>query len=230
MTCPLTQRLYPSPRSLHRFLMNEALFLNDAVTLADPHGPRVVDGNADTDVVLPLGATVYDNVTFDPALNVFPYAGQVVSEQRWNPGTGGLPNADRIELLFTSVVRQTVATYGGTTYFTLPVLHRVRREQGTFVPGENPSIAVEAYVREAEVNPPTRLGASTRVVLDYDEFGNIRKEMAFTDEVDLVVVCPDGAEDALRSWVSSPNAPRCARRDDGAALRARTGLLLLAGL
>jgi hypothetical protein len=80
-------------------------------------------------------AEFYDNTTFDPTFNVFPYAGQVVREQRWTPGLPSQPNPDRIELSYTSAMMQRVLSNGGKTYFTLPVVRTVWREQGLPPPG-----------------------------------------------------------------------------------------------
>ncbi|NUQ79927.1 MAG: hypothetical protein HUU21_41030, partial [Polyangiaceae bacterium] len=45
-------------------------------------------------------AEFYDNVTFDDALNVFPFAGQVAQQWRWTPGLPSQPKPDQIELSF----------------------------------------------------------------------------------------------------------------------------------
>src|SRR5262249_25444066 len=130
-------------------------------------------------------AEYFDNGTFDATLNVFPYAGQVVREQRWVPGLPGQPHPERIELSYTSTMMQTVPTSGGSSYFTLPVVHTVWREQGTFPPPGQPDLSVEQYVRDTEVLPATVLGVTTRLISDYDLYGNVLAEDTNTKGADL---------------------------------------------
>src|SRR5262249_23472125 len=106
-------------------------------------------------------AKFYDNITFDSTFNVFPYAGQVVREHQWIPGLPTQPDPKRIELVYSSTMMQRVLSNGGTTYFTLPVVHTVQREQGIFPPPGKPDMAVEQYVRETEVFPANVLGGTT---------------------------------------------------------------------
>ena len=75
---------------------------------------------------------VYDNLTFTSGLNVFPFVGLVEHEWRWYPALPGQPNPDQIELSFTDVTNTLVETNVNATYFTLPTLHHVRREEGVY--------------------------------------------------------------------------------------------------
>jgi hypothetical protein len=92
-------------------------------------------------------AEVFDNTTYDWNLKVFPNAGQIAHEYRWNPSFTREGDAPEIglELLFSHVLRVTMPTLGGASYFTIPVVHRQRREQALLCPSD--PLAIEAYVR-----------------------------------------------------------------------------------
>src|SRR6185503_3987254 len=129
-------------------------------------------------------AEFFDNVTFDPDFNAFPYAGQRMRAWRWNPGLPSQPNPDQIELSYTSLTWQTAPTHAGLTYFTLPVFRTVRRDQGIFPPPGQPDRSIEQYVRDTETVPATVLGESTHLIGDYDAYGNILAEATITPGVD----------------------------------------------
>ncbi|MGK3994888.1 RHS repeat-associated core domain-containing protein [Sorangium sp. So ce1024] len=146
---------------------------------------------------------VYDHVTFDDELQVFPFAGSVQRTLRWAPGLPSQPRPEQIELAFVDVQRTLVPTNDGTTYFALPTERRLRRAQGVYPPpgGEPPSI--EAYARQVEAGGggATVLRDSVSKVTDFDTFGNVRAEEVSTDGVDLTLEVTRTFKNDTERWV-----------------------------
>jgi hypothetical protein len=63
---------------------------------------------------------------------------QSLQEWVWNPGLSTQPNPDQIELSFTDVKNTLQETNSNTTYFTLPTLRHIRREEGVYPNGTAP--------------------------------------------------------------------------------------------
>jgi RHS repeat-associated protein len=141
-------------------------------------------------------ADFYDNLTFDEALRVFPFAGQVQREWRWYPGLPEQPDPEKIELSFTDLTRTLVPTSDHATYFTLPTHRRVRRAQGT-VSGD-----VETYVAKVEAGGGATLLRDTTVnVTDFDLFGQIRKEDVTVAGLDLTFHVERDFKNDTDRWV-----------------------------
>ncbi|WP_437734434.1 RHS repeat-associated core domain-containing protein [Sorangium sp. So ce1335] len=162
-------------------------------------GERIVT-DLDTGAV---AIDVYDHVTFDDELQVFPFAGSVQRTLRGAPGLASQPRPEQIELAFVDVQRTLVSTNDGATYFTLPTERRLRRAQGIYPPpsGEPPSI--EAYVRQVEGGGggATVLRDSVSKVTDFDEFGNVRAEEVSTGGVDLTLNVTRTFKNDTERWV-----------------------------
>ncbi|WP_437877018.1 FG-GAP-like repeat-containing protein [Sorangium sp. So ce513] len=146
---------------------------------------------------------IYDNVTYDDELQVFPFAARVARTWRWAPGLPSQPKPEQIELAFADVQRTLVPTNDGATYFALPTERRLRRAQGVYPPpgGEPPSI--EAYARQVEAGGggATVLRDSVSKVTDFDAFGNVRAEEVSTGGVDLTVNLTRTFKNDTERWV-----------------------------
>ncbi|WP_437784541.1 RHS repeat-associated core domain-containing protein [Sorangium sp. So ce1097] len=163
-------------------------------------GERIVT-DLDTGAV---AIDVYDNVTFDDELQVFPFAGRVARTWRWAPGLASQPRPEQIELSFVDVTRTLVSTNDGATYFTLPTERRVRRAQGVYPPPGGAAPSIEAYVREIERgggDGATLLRDSVSKVTDFDTFGNVRAEEVSTDGVDLTLEVTRTFKNDTERWV-----------------------------
>ncbi|WP_437734865.1 RHS repeat-associated core domain-containing protein [Sorangium sp. So ce1335] len=162
-------------------------------------GERIVS-DLDTGAV---AIDVYDHVTFDDELHVFPFAGSVQRTLRGAPGLASQPRPEQIELSFVDVTRTLVSTNGGATYFTLPTERRVRRAQGVYPPPGGAAPSVEAYVRELERggDGATLLRDSVSKVTDFDTFGNVRAEEVSTDGVNLTLEVTRTFKNDTERWV-----------------------------
>ncbi|WP_437480466.1 RHS repeat-associated core domain-containing protein [Sorangium sp. So ce1014] len=146
---------------------------------------------------------VYDHVTYDDELQVFPFAGHVQRTWRWAPGLPSQPRPDQIELSFLDVKRTVVPTNDGATYFTLPTERRVRRAQGVYPPPSGAMPLVETYVRQVEGGGggATLLRDSVSKVTEFDEFGNVRVEEVSTSGVDLTLNVTRTFKNDTERWV-----------------------------
>ncbi|WP_218060807.1 hypothetical protein, partial [Aeromonas sp. EERV15] len=146
---------------------------------------------------------VYDHVTFDDELQVFPFAGSAQRTLRWAPGLASQPRPEQIELSFVDVTRTLVSTNDGATYFTLPTERRVKRAQGVYPPPGGAAPSIEAYVREIErgSDGATVLRDSVSKVTDFDEFGNVRAEEVSTGGVDLTFNVTRTFKNDTERWV-----------------------------
>ncbi|WP_437731191.1 RHS repeat-associated core domain-containing protein [Sorangium sp. So ce1335] len=146
---------------------------------------------------------VYDNVTYDDELQVFPFAGRVARTWRWAPGLPGQPRPEQIELAFVDVTRTLVPTNDGATYFTLPTERRLRRAQGIYPPPSGQPPAIETYVRQIEAGGggATLLQDSVSKVTDFDAFGNVRAEEVSTSGVDLTFNVRRTFKNDTERWV-----------------------------
>ncbi|WP_437952580.1 RHS repeat-associated core domain-containing protein [Sorangium sp. So ce296] len=163
-------------------------------------GERIVS-DLDTGAV---AIDVYDHVTFDDELQVFPFAGSVQRTLRGAPGLASQPRPEQIELSFVDVTRTLVSTNDGATYFTLPTERRVRRTQGVYPPLGGAAPSIEAYVREIERgggDGATLLHDSVLKVTDFDPFGNVRAEEVSTDGVDLTLKVTRTFTNDTERWV-----------------------------
>ncbi|WP_438016236.1 RHS repeat-associated core domain-containing protein [Sorangium sp. So ce315] len=162
-------------------------------------GERIVT-DLDTGAV---AIDVYDHVTFDEELQVFPFAGSVQQTLRGAPGLASQPRPEQIELAFVDVKRTIVSTNDGATYFTLPTERRVRRAQGVYPPPGGAAPSIEAYVRQAEAggSGATVLRDSVLKVTDFDTFGNVRAEEVSTGGVDLTLNVTRTFKNDTERWV-----------------------------
>ncbi|WP_437775752.1 RHS repeat-associated core domain-containing protein [Sorangium sp. So ce1097] len=165
-------------------------------------GERIVT-DLDTGAV---AIDVYDHVTFDDELQVFPFAGSVQRTLRWAPGLESQPRPEQIELSFVDVTRTLVSTNDGATYFTLPTERWVRRAQGVYPPLGGAVPSIEAYVRENERGDGDGDGAtllldSVSKVTDFDPFGNVRAEEVSTGGVDLTLKVTRTFKNDTERWV-----------------------------
>ncbi|WP_437531191.1 RHS repeat-associated core domain-containing protein [Sorangium sp. So ce726] len=146
---------------------------------------------------------VYDHVTFNDELQVFPFAGSVQRTLRGAPGLASQPRSEQIELSFSDVTRTLVPTNNGATYFTLPTERRVRQAQGVYPPPGGATPSVEAYVREIEGggDGATLLRDSVSKVTDFDTFGNVRAEEVSTEGVDLTLEVTRTFKNDTERWV-----------------------------
>ncbi|MGK3969858.1 RHS repeat-associated core domain-containing protein [Sorangium sp. So ce118] len=146
---------------------------------------------------------VYDHLTFDDELQVFPFAGSVQRTLRGAPGLPSQPRPEQIELSFVEVTRTLVPTNDGATYFTLPTERRVRRAQGVYPSPSGATPSVEAYVRELERggDGATLLRDSVSKVTDFDTFGNVRAEEVSTGGVDLTFNVSRTFKNDTERWV-----------------------------
>ncbi|WP_437620613.1 RHS repeat-associated core domain-containing protein [Sorangium sp. So ce1151] len=146
---------------------------------------------------------VYDHVTFDEELQVFPFAGHVQRTWRWAPGLPSQPRPEQIELSFVDVTRTVVPTNEGATYFTLPTKRRVRRAQGVYPPPSGDPRSIEAYARQVEGggDGAALLRDSVSRVTDFDAFGNVRAEEVSTAGVDLTSNVTRTFKNDTERWV-----------------------------
>ncbi|WP_434041166.1 MULTISPECIES: RHS repeat-associated core domain-containing protein [Sorangium] len=146
---------------------------------------------------------VYDHVTYDDELQVFPFAGRALRTWHWAPGLPTQPRPEQIELSFIDVKRTLVPTNDGATYFTLPTERRVRRAQGTYPPPRGEPPATETYVRQVEGGGggATLLRDSVSKVTEFDDFGNVRAEEVSTSSVDLTFNVTRTFKNDTERWV-----------------------------
>ena len=110
-------------------------------------------------------------------LEVFPFAGQVQRQWRWQPGLPSQPKPEQIELPFSTSRATVVPTNDGKTYFTLPTQGRLRRVAGVYSPLGGSAPTLEAYVRKVESSGGAIvLRDTTAKVTDFDAFGNVLAE------------------------------------------------------
>jgi RHS repeat-associated protein len=148
---------------------------------------------------LAASAEFYDNVTFDEALGVYPFAGQVVRQWRWSPGLPDQPKSDQIEMSFLGITPTLVPTNDGKTYFTIPTQIRLRNVEGVYAPG-GPTL--EAYVREVESSGGAKvLRDTTSKVTDFDAFGHVLTEELSTVGVDLTLHVDRTYKNDTDRWV-----------------------------
>ncbi|NUQ77807.1 MAG: type IV secretion protein Rhs, partial [Polyangiaceae bacterium] len=144
-------------------------------------------------------AEFYDNITFDDALNVFPFAGQVAHQWRWTPGLPSQPKPDQIELSFLDIEQTVVSTNDGKTYFTVPTEGRLRRMEGVYSSG---GLAMETYVRQVESSGGAKtLRDTTAKVLDFDAFGNVLAEQISTAGVALTLQIDRTFKNDTDRWI-----------------------------
>jgi RHS repeat-associated protein len=144
-------------------------------------------------------AEFYDNVTFDEALGVYPFAGQVVRQWRWSPGLPDQPKPDQIEISFLDITPTLVPTNGEKTYFVIPTQGRLLRVEGVYAPG-GPTL--EAYVREVESSGGAKvLRDTTSKVTGFDAFGHVLTEELSTVGVDLTFHVARTYKNDTERWV-----------------------------
>jgi YD repeat-containing protein len=147
-------------------------------------------------------AELFDNETFDPNLNVFPFVGLVEHEWRWS-STLTRPESPpemTLELLFTHTYRQAIPTTGGQTYFARLAGERKRREQAVLPPLE--PFEIEEQVREiAENETADVLSDTKRIVPDFDLYGNHVEELLFTEGADSELLIKRSFENDDGAWL-----------------------------
>ncbi|MFT3765275.1 MAG: FG-GAP-like repeat-containing protein [Minicystis sp.] len=144
----------------------------------------------------------YDNVTYDPDLKAFPYAGHVAREERYTPDSPGHPNPLVVEMSFADVAFDAVPTNGGRTYYTLPRARQSRREQGVLPSPKLPGATLEAYAHHiAETDDAALLSESYTTIWAHDDFGNILAESDVTGGVDLLVHVERKVTNDTERWV-----------------------------
>jgi RHS repeat-associated protein len=124
---------------------------------------------------------LYDNKTFDPAFQTYPYVGHRVQTWSWTPGMPG-----QIELSYTNTRYQVVPSNVADTYFTLANTQRVQRQEGQFAASSTQTYF--SYTQAKATSPATILGESWHLVTDFDVYGNILGEHDVASNVDLETV------------------------------------------
>jgi RHS repeat-associated protein len=132
-------------------------------------------------------AEFYDNVTWDPALEVFPFAGQVGETWAWSPALAvptkisGLPSPPtQVELVYGKTTLQEVPT-DPKTYFTLPIVMEHKRSEATFaaLPGQT----LHHFADTTRSDAKAVLGDVFTVVSSYDTFGNVLQQDTIVKEM-----------------------------------------------
>jgi RHS repeat-associated protein len=127
-------------------------------------------------------AQIFDNVTWDPVLSTFPFAGHVVRSWSWAPAATPQTTPTQIELTYGLTTLQEVPADAGT-YFILSVLAQETREEGVFQ--ASPSTSLLQYVEATEVNAALVLGHAHTTVSNYDNYGNVLAHSSYAEGVDL---------------------------------------------
>ncbi|HLM74851.1 MAG TPA: type IV secretion protein Rhs, partial [Polyangiaceae bacterium] len=144
-------------------------------------------------------ADFYDNVTFDENLKVYPFAGQVKRQWRWNPGLPDQPKPEQIAMSFLDITPTLVTANDGKTYFTIPTQGRLRSVEGVYSPGV---LTLEGYVRKVESSGGAKvLRDTTAKVTDFDAFGNVLTEELSTVGVDLTFHVDRTYKNDTNRWV-----------------------------
>ena len=117
---------------------------------------------------------IYDNVTHDGTFDTFPFAGQVVRSLAWSNTKPSWSDPGQVEMTFGERSLELYATNAGETYFTLPVMVRTTRQEGTMQPG--PGRSVLRFVEAAASSPLAVLGESWDSVVVHDDYGNVLEE------------------------------------------------------
>ena len=154
----------------------------------------VIDGDTGAGVI-----ERYDNVTHLAALDVFPYAGQVVRSAAWSNERASAADPGRVEIVFTQRTMVHQSTNGGASYFTLPWITRTTRQSGvmTLSPGKT----VLGFVRQAEAAPLTVLGDAEDRVTAVDPYGNVLAETHKVTGVDLSTTVDRQVDNDPSSWL-----------------------------
>ena len=152
---------------------------------------------------LDTGATVvdmFDNVTKTEvgAREVYPFAGQVVSQWQWSPGLPTQPDPSQVEMAFAERTIDVVPTYEGASYFTLPTNTHTRRMQGTYAGAGS----LESWVMGVAQNGnATMLRDATVKVLDYDEFHNVLEVDVSTAGTDATMHIARTVRNDVDKWL-----------------------------
>jgi RHS repeat-associated protein len=140
-------------------------------------GERIIldnDRNAGT-------AEFYDNATFDPGLQVFPYAEHVDNSWAWAPAATMQPTATQVDLHYDQTTLQELTRTPGT-YFVMPLVVETTHVQGLFT--DNGQESLFRYVEAAEQTPPLVLSDVKRTVSEVDNFGTVTYEFTIAYGVD----------------------------------------------
>jgi RHS repeat-associated protein len=128
-------------------------------------------------------AESYGNRAYDAASDTYPFAGQVMRSRAWTATNASSLDPGQVEMTFTDRTLQQVPTNQGKTYFTLPVITTVTRQEGTLLPGAGESVL--RFVQAAESTPMDVLGRSSTFVSNYDEYGDVWQASTTTDGLDV---------------------------------------------
>ncbi|HLM73344.1 MAG TPA: VCBS repeat-containing protein, partial [Polyangiaceae bacterium] len=145
-------------------------------------------------------AELFDNFTYDVDLEVFPFAGQIAHEYRWTPAItheGDAPEVG-LELRYTHIQRMFVPSPGVRTYFTIPGVQRQRREQSMLCPLA--PLLIEELAHTLAGGGAEKLSDVWRITAEHDAFGNITKEVTFTEGIDGELTIEREIENDEATW------------------------------
>lgn len=143
-------------------------------------------------------AEFYDNITYLPDRDTFPYAGQVVRSWAWTTEKGSWLDPGRVEISFTEKSLIHEDNNAGHTYFTMPAVVHTMREEGTMAPA--PGRSVLRFVAAAAKTPLSVFGESWDSVVAHDEHGHALIEMHQIDGADLDTVVTRGYSADTDRW------------------------------
>jgi RHS repeat-associated protein len=170
----------------------------------DRHGRGFLGFGARIVRDLDLGAStieLYDSVTFDPERRNYPHAGSLRGTWQISPALPEQPESPFLQASFTSILSEVVPTNDGATYHVLPSLRYQRRWEAWVPPLGVPGKTLEGFVRDVEPEDTRVLAESYLVVDAHDDHGNVTREHAWTDGVDLAVTIERAFSNDEAAWL-----------------------------
>ncbi|HLM74964.1 MAG TPA: SpvB/TcaC N-terminal domain-containing protein, partial [Polyangiaceae bacterium] len=145
-------------------------------------------------------AELFDNATYDADLKVFPFARQIAHEYRWTPALAHEGDAPEValELRYTHIQRIFTPSPGLQTYFTIPGVQRQRREQSMLCPLD--PLLIEELAHSLAGGGAEKLSDVWRITSKHDAFGNITKEVTFTEGIDGDLTIEREIENDEATW------------------------------
>ena len=130
-------------------------------------------------------AEFYDWMTVDPsgAALTFPFAGHPTRTWTWSAQSPDRYDPGQVEMSFTDRGYDMRLSAGGSTYFTIPTITGVERQESVMTPG--PDQTIFRHVKAAESTHTSVLGRTFSHVLGYDDYGNVLNETSTAEGVDL---------------------------------------------
>jgi RHS repeat-associated protein len=147
-------------------------------------------------------AEVYDNITFYPPFQVFPYAGSVVRSWSWVPEL--FQQYTQVAFEYTDRTMDTVPSglKAGNhyTYFTLPAETRTRKSEDVYPqPGSN--LTMLAFVADHAANPGGELLDTKELVSSVDPYGNVVVATRTTVDVDDIRTVSRHVDNDEATWL-----------------------------